>query len=60
MKKILFAFILFFIIGGFGGTGVSPSSGSSSSNCGCSKYNKSDCQGQYKCKWVVSNGCKCA
>lgn len=58
MKKFLISSVLFALIGCFGGnSSVSPSSGS---NCGCSKYNKSDCQGQYKCKWVVNNGCKCA
>lgn len=56
MKKILTFLLLLALTGCFGGD-VSPST---SKNCGCSKYNKSDCQGQYKCKWVVNNGCKCA
>lgn len=31
----------------------------STSNCGCSKYNKNPCQADPCCKWVVGSGCNC-
>ena len=30
------------------------------SNCGCSGKNKSPCQADPCCKWVVGSGCECA
>jgi len=31
----------------------------STSNCGCSNKNKSPCQADPCCRWVVGEGCKC-
>ncbi len=30
------------------------------SNCGCSGKNKSSCQSDSCCKWIVGTGCKCS
>lgn len=30
------------------------------SNCGCSNKNKSSCESDSCCKWVVGDGCQCA
>ncbi len=32
---------------------------SSTSNCGCSNKNKTPCQSDPCCKWVVGEGCSC-
>lgn len=32
----------------------------STSNCGCSNKNKSPCQADPCCRWVVGEGCKCS
>lgn len=29
------------------------------SECGCTKYNKSDCEKDICCKWKVGKGCGC-
>ena len=40
-----------------------PNSGGSgcptTSNCGCSGKNKSPCESDSCCRWIVGNGCKC-
>lgn len=48
------------------GNSVRSSSSSTSSsgcpttsNCGCSGKNKSPCEGDPCCKWIVGTGCKC-
>ncbi|HHG86336.1 MAG TPA: hypothetical protein ENJ82_16415 [Bacteroidetes bacterium] len=41
--------------GGGGGSGCPTTA-----NCGCSGHNKSQCQADPCCRWVVGSGCKCA
>lgn len=31
----------------------------STSNCGCSKYTKSECESDPCCRWITGEGCKC-
>jgi len=38
-----------------GGNGGCPTT----SACGCSGYNKSDCETHSCCKWTVGQGCGC-
>lgn len=51
--------IVFIVVSSCGTGSVEPSPSSGTSQCGCSKYNKADCQSQTKCRWVVNDGCKC-
>ena len=38
-----------------GGSGGCPTT----SNCGCSNKNKSECESSACCRWIVGTGCKC-
>ena len=41
------------------GGGSSNSGCPTTSNCGCSGLNKSPCESNSCCKWVVGDGCEC-
>lgn len=40
--------------------GNSVTSCANTSNCGCSNKNKSPCEADPCCQWIVGEGCKCA
>ena len=64
MKNLIIILFLFSISScgideDVGGTSVGGSSCPTTSSCGCSGHNKSDCQRDICCKWVVGKGCNC-